>query len=69
MRKVLVIEIDMTGVEESWTVSVQRARFETHLGIERQVIVKRSSRDALICIPETGEDNFVSSVTLETHDS
>lgn len=62
-RRVLHIEIDITEVEVSWVVAIQRSQMETRSGIERQLIVKRSSKDSIMCIPEPGLDNFVTSVT------
>lgn len=64
-RKILIIEMDITDAQETWTVAIQRAQLETRRSIEKQVIVKRSSQDRLICIPEVEPHNFVIGVREE----
>lgn len=69
MKQVLVLEIDITNTGDSCMIAVQMAQLENRSGIDRQIFVKRSSRDKFLAIPETGNDNFVLSVTEKTYES
>lgn len=68
MKNILVIEIDITGFGDSWTIDIQKSGLTLGSGAESQLITKRSSRDRVICFPVPGDDNFVKSVTQETHE-
>lgn len=61
----LVIKLEIPQGDESWVVAIQRTQMELRSGVERQVIVKRTSREDIMCIPPAGGDNFVISVEEE----
>lgn len=66
MRKeVLIIELDVPDDENSWAISISRSYLDSRSGIDRQMLVRRSSQDKIICIPEVGPDNFVLSIRQE----
>jgi hypothetical protein len=66
--KILVIELDLPDDENSWAISISRSYLDSRSGVDRQMLVRRSSQDRIICIPEPGPDNFVLSVREETRE-
>lgn len=68
MKKILVVEIDVTNFGDTWTIDIQKSGLTLSNEAESQLITKRSSRDKVICFPTPGDDNFVVSVTQETHE-
>lgn len=69
MPRCLVIKVEMPDDDSSWTIAIQRARLEVSDAVDRQLIVRRGSRDKVLCVPEVGKPNFVLSVTEEVYES
>ena len=68
MRKVLVIEIDVTE-GDSWIVAVQKAQLENKSHIEKLIVVKRDPESKIIPVPHDLSDTSFISVIEETHEN
>jgi hypothetical protein len=68
-RKILVIEIDITDFDSTWTIEISKSELWLSQGVEKQTIAKRTSKDDLIYVPHLEENNFIKSITIETHES
>lgn len=65
MRKILIVEIDITSATESWVIAIQKAELETRHEVEKHIILRQRPGGAITNIPPREEDSFVVAIKEE----
>lgn len=69
-RTVLVLEIDITNAGSNWVIMLEKSDLFLGPFEQRQIIMKRSSREDVFAIPAASKDNpLLRNVYINTHDT
>lgn len=68
MRKVIIVELDVTSHSDSWIVALQKIDYEMNDKINKHIILRQRPEDEIINVPSYHNEPFVISVKEENRE-